>query len=105
MKEVKVVVDGKEYTKTNPVNLDVRRYAQHQMDMIVEENGSKRRLNPIMDEGALEKIVKFVCDYVGAPTVTLTDDANVKEWFDSYRQIDANLLEAVTGKDPNAGGR
>lgn len=107
MKEVKITINGKEYKKTRPTLLDLRRMAEYQKAMQVKKDGKILRKNIAVDEDALNATLKFIVSFVGAEGVTLGDDTDLLEVFEAMRTIDKNIAEALTGTndEKNAEGR
>ena len=54
MKEVKITINGKEYKKTRPTLLDLRRMAEYQKAMQVKKDGKILRKNIAVDERYFE---------------------------------------------------
>ena len=108
MKEVKITVGGKEYSKTRPTVLDLRRMAEYQKAMqYTDDDGAKKRKNVAVDEDAQKATLKFITEFVGAPSNKMADDADLFELFEAMRTIDANIAEALLGARPekNVEGR
>lgn len=108
MKEVKITIDGKEYAKTRPTVLDLRRFAEYQKAMqSTDDSGKVMRKNIAVDEEAQKATFKFITEFVGAPSNKIADDADLFELFEAMRTIDANIAEALLGARPekNADGQ
>ena len=105
MKEVKVSIGGKEYSKTRPTVLDLRRMAEYQEAMqFTDENGKIRRKNVAVDKEAQKATFRFVAGYVGAPSENVRDDDDLFEIFSAMRDIDNNIAEALTGESMEKNG-
>lgn len=105
MKEVKITVSGKEYKKTRPTLLDLRRMAEYQQNMQGKtDDGKTIRKNIAVDADAQAATIQFVGDFLGAE---IDESADLFDVFEALRTIDANIAEALTGKstEKNAEGR
>lgn len=101
MKEVKITIDGKEYAKTRPTVLDLRRFAEYQKAMqSTDDSGKAMRRNIAVDEEAQKATFKFIADFVGAPDKKISDSDDLFTLFEAMRTIDANIAEALLGVKP-----
>ena len=108
MKEVKITINGKEYAKTRPTVLDLRRMAEYQKAMqFTDDSGKVTRRNIAVDEEAQKATFKFIAEFVGAPEAKIADNADLFELFEAMMTIDANIAEALLGtrREKNAEGR
>lgn len=99
MKEVKIVIDGKEYAKTHPMVKDWRNLVEYQ----AKNNGK----NMMLDEGPLDDAIHLIAEYIDAPEQEIKEKCTLDVIISAFRLIDDNILEAFIGVDPekNAEGR
>lgn len=99
MKEVKIVIDGKEYAKTHPMVKDWRNLVEYQ----AKNNGK----NMMLDEGPLDDAIHLIAEYIDAPEQEIKEKCTLDVIISAFRLIDDNILEAFIGVDTekNAEGR
>lgn len=99
MKEVKIVIGGKEYTKVNPMVKDWKNLLEYQ--------SANKEKNLMVDEAPLENIIHLVADYVDAPEERIADECSIDVIMGVFHAIDANILESFIGvnAEKNADGR
>ena len=89
MEEIKIVIDKKEYKKTQPMVKDWKNLMEYQ-----SKNKTK---NLILDEEPLQDIARTVGEYVGANEGEILEKCPIDVIMQAFRGIDRNIVEAFTG--------
>lgn len=90
MREVKIVIDGKEYAKTNPMVADWKNL------MACQKKSKGKNLVLDVDGGPMQNIIALVADYVLAPVEKIESQCPVDMIMSAYYAIDENIAEAFT---------